>query len=228
MEAGLRRVDWMKCDQCLKCVEVCPAGAIERVGKYISQEELLKEIEKDRLFYDNSGGGVTFSGGEPLVQWEFVLAMLKKCKEKNLHTSLDTTGNISWNILEKVLDHVDLVLYDIKHLDSGIHKTKTGIDNRLILENAKKAARKSTMWLRMPLIPDYNDSDENISKLGEFADGIGVEKLSLLPYHSWGEAKYERLGRVYPFKEVSAPKEEKLEEIKQRLDAFGLEVTVGR
>lgn len=95
---GMRKIEWEKCDQCQKCAEVCPAIAIERMGTYIAQEELLREIEKDRPYYDNSGGGVTFSGGEALVQWEFILAMLKKCKKRNLHTALDTSGNINWNI----------------------------------------------------------------------------------------------------------------------------------
>jgi pyruvate formate lyase activating enzyme len=188
----------------------------------------LKEIEKDQPFYDNSGGGVTFSGGEPLVQWEFVLAMLKRCKERNLHTALDTTGNISWDILKSVLDYVDLVLYDLKHLDPEVHKEKTGIDNRLSLENMERLNRKARYWIRIPVIPGFNDSNEHKDKLGEFAAHLEAEKISLLPYHKWGEQKYERMGRAYSFKGVSALQDEEVEKFKQRLEAYGLEVLIGR
>jgi len=225
---GDRIINWERCDQCLKCAEVCPTQAIERVGRYISQEELLKEIEKDKLFYKHSGGGVTFSGGEPLVQWEFLLGVLKKCKERGIHTALDTTLNIHWNILEKVLPYVDLVLCDVKHLNSEQHKNKTGVSNRLILENVRKMNPKYRCWLRVPIIPGYNDSNEYMKKLGEFAATLRVEKITLFPFHGLGEKKYESLGKVYSFRGVSAPKKEKMKEYQKTLQASGVEVTIGR
>jgi len=221
-------INWEKCDQCQKCAEVCPSGGIETIGKYISCDELVKEIEKDRQFYNSSGGGVTFSGGEPLLQWEFVLAMLKRCKAKNIHTCLDTTGYASWEILEKIIPYVDLVLYDIKHLDADCHRERTVVDNQLILENLAKVVQKTMVWLRIPLIPGYNDSRDHLKKVGKFASALGVAKISLLPYHCWGEQKYDQLGRVYSAKGVLPPGEEDMEKYKEYLRGIGVVVAIGR
>ncbi len=227
---GLRTINWASCDECLKCAEACPTKAIEQTGTYISQENLLFEIEKDRIFYEESGGGVTFSGGEPLVQWKFILAVLKRCKERNIHTALDTTGNINGDIFEKVIKNVDLVLYDVKHLDTERHKEMTGIGNRLIVENLKnlkKMNQKAKVWLRIPIVPGYNDTQEFIRKLGDLAVDIRADKISLMPYHNLGEQKYERLGRIYPLKEVSFLQKEDVEKYKKKLQSFGLKVSIG-
>lgn len=225
---GMRIIEWEKCDQCRKCAEVCPSGGIETMGKYISCDELMKEIEKDRLFYESSGGGVTFSGGEPLLQWEFLLAMLKRCKAENIHSCLDTTGCASWETMVNIIPYVDLVLYDIKHLDADCHSKRTGVDNRLILENLSKVAQKARLWLRIPLIPGYNDSRDHLKKVGEYAFALGVEKISLLPYHCWGEQKYDRLGRVYSAKRILPSSEEDVNKYKEYLKDIGVEVVIGR
>ena len=223
-----RWIDWEVCDRCLECSKVCPAGAIESVGKYMSAEEVIREIEKDMLFYLNSGGGVTFTGGEPLSQAEFVNELSKQCKERHIHTTLDTSGYAPWGVVEKVLENIDLVLYDIKKLDSNAHEEGTGVTNELILENAKKVASKVTTWLRIPVIPGYNDSEGEIKQLAEFAADLEVEKVSLLPYHNWGESKYEKLGRNYLLAGLESPSERHLQRLKEILESYGLLGSIGR
>ncbi len=224
----MRRIDRDKCDLCLKCAGVCPTGAIEKIGKYMTPEETLKVIEKDKPFYDNSGGGVTFSGGEPLVQWQFLLEICKLCKERDISTVLDTTGYARWEIMEQVLEYVDLVLYDIKHLDPLKHIEATGVSNEIILENIKKTANKVRTWLRIPVIPGFNDSADFFNDLIEFSKGLNVEKISLLPCHTWGEPKYDRLGRAYALKGVGSMAPESLDEIKDHMESEGLVATIGR
>ncbi len=224
---GIRIINRDKCNLCMECAKVCPSGAIEEVGRYMTEDEVMEEIEKDRLFYTNSGGGVTISGGEPLVQWESIRQVMKICKEKGIHTALDTTGYANWDILARVTEYADLVLYDIKHMDSGKHKEATGVPNELILANARKVAGKVRTWLRIPLIPGYNDSESDIRKLAQFSSELPIEKISLLPYHSWGEQKYCRLGRDYALSGTLSPTAEHLQELRQIIESYGLRVTVG-
>lgn len=223
----LRRVDRSKCNLCMDCVKVCPSGALQQSGSYISLDELVAEVEKDRLFYLNSGGGVTFSGGEPLLQWEFIREALRRCKEQGLHTVLDTTGCASWDIMERVLDYVDLVLYDVKHIDPDKHREYTGVDNQLIMDNAVKTTAKVRTWLRIPVIPGFNDSEADIRRIVEFGKELSIEKISLLPYHAFGEHKYESLGRDYPWKGTQPPPEEYIQQLQEIVETCGLAVTVG-
>ncbi len=222
-----RIIDRAKCDLCLKCATVCPTGAITRVGQYMTIAEVMTEVESDEPFYQNSGGGMTVSGGEPLLQWEFVYHLLQTAKQRGLHTALETCGYAPWEVMEKVLEYVDLALYDIKHLDLKSHQQGTGKDNLMILDNARRTAAKVRTWLRVPLVPGYNDSEENLKKLAEFGTQIGVGKISLLPYHRWGESKYEQLGRKYPFTQADPPSNEHLDEAKQILESGGRKVTIG-
>jgi pyruvate formate lyase activating enzyme len=226
-EAG-REIDWEKCDGCLECSRVCPARGIECVGQYMTVDEVVAKVEQDRIFYDNSGGGMTASGGEPLVQWEFVSSVLERCREKGIHTALDTTGMAPWKNLEQVIEHTDLVLFDVKHMDSAIHKVGTGAGNETILENARKVAERATTWIRIPLIPGFNDSESNLTSVAHFAIEIGAEKISLLPYHNLGSSKYPKLGRTYLMEDTPLLAEEKVEEIKKRIEAMGLRVEIGR
>jgi pyruvate formate lyase activating enzyme len=227
-DGAKREIDWEKCDECLECARVCPARGIECVGRHMTIDEVVAKVEQDRVFYENSGGGMTVSGGEPLVQWEFVSSVLQRCREKGLHTALDTSGMAPWKNLERVLEHADLVLFDIKHMDSAIHKKGTGVGNETILENARKVAERATTWIRIPLIPGFNDSESNVTRAAHFAGEIGAEKISLLPYHNLGSSKYPKLGRTYPMEDAPLLGEEKVKELKSRLEAMGLKVEIGR
>jgi pyruvate formate lyase activating enzyme len=226
-EAG-RKIDWEKCDECLECARVCPAKGIECVGRYMSVDEVLAKVEQDRIFYDNSGGGMTVSGGEPMVQWEFVSRVLKRCRQKGIHTALDTSGMAPWKNLAQVIEHADLVLFDVKHMDSTTHRKGTGVGNETILENARKVAQRVTTWIRIPLIPGFNDSESNLTRVADFAAEIGAKKISLLPYHNLGSSKYPKLGRTYPLEDVPLLAEETVKEVKSRLEAIGPMVEIGR
>lgn len=224
----MRRIERNNCDLCMECTKVCPSGAIERVGNYMSADEVLKEVVTDILFYKHSQGGVTFSGGEPLYQWEFASEVLRQCKEQGIHTALDTSGYVDWEIMNQVLEYVDLALFDIKHMDPIRHKEGTGVDNALILENAVRTAGKVATWIRYPVITDYNDSESDIRELAEFTAKMPIEKVSLLPYHNWGEQKYQRLGKGYPLKNTPLPTDEKLQKLKEIIESYKIKVTISR
>jgi pyruvate formate lyase activating enzyme len=189
--------------------------------------EVLTEVSKDEAFYKNSGGGITVSGGEPLSQGRFVAHLLKLCKKNGLHTVLDTAGYASWEILNEVLQFVDLVLFDIKHLDPGEHQRVTGVENHLIIENFIKASRRISIWLRIPLIAGFNDSEEHIGRIAHLGKTNGIEKISLLPYHEGGKTKCEQLGRPYLFSGGKAPSEEHMMRLKEMIERKGIRVSIG-
>ena len=222
-----RKIDRDRCNRCFKCVDVCPAKALTSVGEYMTVDQVMAEIEKDELFMVRSGGGVTISGGEPLLQGPFVIALLKACKERGLHTALDTCGHAPWQLLEKALEYVDLLLYDIKHMDSKIHLQATGTDNALPLANLDKITDHLEVWLRIPLIPGFNDSPENLDQFLFLSRKISPGRISILPYHKYGDGKYQNLGMDIPFQEIKTYKKERLEEIKAYLEKSGLPVTIG-
>jgi pyruvate formate lyase activating enzyme len=168
----------------------------------------------------------TVSGGEPLVQGEFVAELCKLTKEEGVHTALDTTGYASWQVMEKVLSYVDIVLFDVKHMNSKKHKEYTGIANELILENAKKTASMARTWIRVPLISGFNDSKWNIEALGKFASELDVEKISILQYHEYGLVKYSKLGRMYQMEGTKQVSEKHLAQIVKMIEGYGLTVTV--
>jgi pyruvate formate lyase activating enzyme len=153
--------------------------------------------------------------------------LLEACKQRHLHTALDTCGYARWTTLDKVLEHVDLVLYDIKHMEPKIHKQVTGRSNRLILNNVRLISDRTKVWLRVPVIPGINDSEENLTKLGELGREIKVEKVSLLPYHKLGEEKYRQLGKQYTMANLVPPTGEHLQKVQKFIDSFGLQVTIG-
>jgi pyruvate formate lyase activating enzyme len=212
----------------MQCVETCPTHALSRTGVRKTVEEVVEEVGKDELFYRNSGGGVTLSGGEPLFQPEFAHALLRGCKKRSLHTALDTCGFAKWEILDKILDHTDVVLYDIKHLDPMQHVVETGVSNELILENLERIVRKKKrIWIRVPVIPHSNDSEQHMRNLGRFLSRMGIEKVSLLGYHEWGRSKYEALGRDYLMETLSPLGEETLVQLKDIVESFSLKVSIG-
>jgi len=222
-----RTIDRQKCDQCLLCVQSCLYGSLNRCGQYRTVKDVLDEVLQDKIFYKNSGGGVTISGGEPLSQSKFVRNLLAECKKEGLHTALETAGHGSWKEMEKVLSHVDLILFDIKHMDSNIHQKTTGIKNNILLENLQKAALTNNIWLRVPLIAGFNDSAEHIKKIAALGKEINVQKISLLPYHEGGRSKCQQLGIPYGFPDRKTPDEKQINKLKKIIEISGLAASVG-
>ena len=221
-------IDRSLCDLCLKCVDACFDEAIEVAGKYFSVGEVADECQKDEIFYRNSEGGVTLSGGEPLLQGEFTLNLLKECKGRSLHTALDTSGYADGSFCERVLQYTDLVLFDVKHLDPRKHHEATGVSNELILRNLRRiAASKSRLWVRIPVIPDFNDSEQHMEELATILKDVPAEKISLLGYHEWGRPKYGALGRDYPLDGSRQLSDARLESLSAAFDSRGLPVTLG-
>ncbi len=221
-----REIDRSKCNQCLGCVGVCDNEAIYASGTYMRVDEIVAEVIKDKIFYKNSGGGVTFSGGEPLLQREFLGQVLESCKQNGVHTALDTTGYAPWENIESVINYVDLVLFDVKHMDPEIHRHRTGVSNELILGNLQRIASKVKTWVRIPVIPGFNDTDSDILQIADFVSTLGVEKVSLLPYHGLGQAKCEALGREYRMKPASHLSDEQTNRLCQIVKTAGLMCTV--
>jgi pyruvate formate lyase activating enzyme len=198
-------IDRARCDLCGKCSHACPAAAIEVIGRTWSTDELLAEILKDAVFYETSGGGVTFSGGEPVLQAEFLAELLPQCKEAGLHVALDTCGAVPWRQYERVLPYVNLVLLDLKILDGERHRQATGVDNGTILENARRLSGSGMpLWVRTPIIPGYTDDHDNIAGTGAFirSELPTVERWDLLAYTNLGRPKYHRLGLPYVLEEA--------------------------
>lgn len=222
-----RRIIRQRCNRCMNCVAVCPAKSLTAVGEIMTVEQVMAEIKKDELFIHRSDGGVTISGGEPLVQAPFVLELFKACKERGLHTALDTSGYAPWSAWEVILNYVDLVLFDIKHMDPKAHAQGTGVSNALPLSNLRRIPRNIKIWLRLPLIPGYNDSQENLDKVGALSREIAAEKISLLPFNRYGDGKYLNLGRKIPLPRIEMFSRKKIEEIKEYLEKSGVPVTVG-
>ena len=221
-------IDRLRCDRCMKCVDVCPTHAISSTGQSMTVEEVVAEVIKDELFYLNSGGGVTISGGEPLFQPEFTLALLEEFKNRELHIALDTCGFAEWEILNRLVSYVDLMLFDVKHLDSDQHKLGTGVGNELIFENLMRIAEKrKRVWVRIPIVPGYNDSEQYTCDLIEFLSNMPVEKVSLLGYHEWSRSKYEALGREYPLSSALPVTESYTSRMKDAMELRGLNVTIG-
>ena len=220
-------IDHEKCNLCGTCVSNCYSGALELVGKEMTVSEVMDEISKDIVFYEESGGGVTFSGGEPLSQPLFLLALLKACKEKGIHTVVDTSGHTDPETIDMIKPYVDLFLYDLKQMDSRTHTKFTGIPNDQVLRNLR-LLKSSKVLIRVPVIPGVNADDSNISELGKFLSAEGFNELCLLPYHRVGMEKLERLiGRREEPYYAEPPTAEVLNRIKSMLEDYGLNVRIG-
>lgn len=223
------RIDRAICNNCGDCAAACSRKALYLCGTDYTVEDLVKRVARDIPFYDQSGGGVTISGGEPLCQPEFVRQLLQALKSRGIHTALDTCGYVGYAAIEAALPFTDLFLYDLKHMDSSSHKTATGVPNELILENASKIARAGgKMQVRIPVIPLFNDSDDNIRKTGQFCRSLGeaVTLVQLLPYHNLGVMKYQRIYDGKTVLEAEPPSDDRMQELKALLESLGLPVTV--
>jgi len=221
--------DQSRCVRCGTCTETCPAEARELIGKVVSVDEVVEEIKKDTLFYDQSRGGVTFSGGEPLMQPHFLLGLLDACGELDIHRTVDTAGYADAEVALEVAERTDLFLYDLKHMGSEIHRRYTGVPNEQILSNLELlATHGAKIHIRIPIIPGINSDNENIERTGSFVSSLpGVHEISLLPYHSAAESKYGRLGIEYCLRKVMPPSELEMEAVAKRLEKFGSQVKIG-
>ena len=202
---------------------------MSQIGAYMGVDEVLGVIERDKVFYTRSGGGITLSGGEVTLQGLFASEVLERCKADGIHTAIETCGYTDWANLERLLIHTDLVLYDLKTIDSDKHREFTGVSNDRILENARKIVRSGIpVIIRIPVIPGYTDSKDDLQAAAAFIRGElnGIESVHLLPYELIGATKYDKLGREYALKNVYPPSNEALAEIKGIFEAFGLNAQV--
>jgi pyruvate formate lyase activating enzyme len=209
-----------------ECTVVCSAEALQMVGREMNVQQVMKEIESDRVFYEQSGGGVTFTGGEPLGQPRFLAELLSTCQSNGLHTSLDTSGFCPWHVLDEVRTHVDLFLYDLKLMDETRHRNWTGVSNKSILANLRSLSEAGhKIIIRIPLIPGINDDEENLLQTATFLATLrDVPEVELLPYHNIAEAKYAGLGMSYDLDKIHPVSNDQMHAYVDLLTSFGLQV----
>ncbi len=220
------RIDRRRCKVSGACAAVCNAEALQVVGREMTVQQVISEIEEDTVFYEQSGGGVTFTGGEPLAQPRFLLALLSACRTRALHTTMDTSGFVPWLVLDEIRPLVDLFLYDLKLMDDTRHIQWTGVSNADILSNLRKLSELGhKIQVRIPLIPGINDDEENLQQTGEFlARLLHVPPVELLPYHNIAEGKYTGLGMEYELPEVHSPTPDRMMKSVTVLRRYGLEI----
>ena len=217
-----------RCLRCGACTTACPTGARQLLGEQFSVAEVLEQVEKDRVFYDQSGGGVTFSGGEPFAQGEFLLALLAECKARGMATAIDTCGFASPELVRRAATLCDLVLFDLKVMDDSLHLQLTGLSNVLVLANLQELIQRGArVVVRFPVIPGHTDTPSNICQMGQYLAGIALCELELLPYHASGQGKYESLGRPYPCRDIVPPSPQALEELAQYFSHLGVPTKIG-
>jgi pyruvate formate lyase activating enzyme len=231
LEKNKSKTDRSKCKGCGQCIQVCPNDARSLVGKEMTVEEVFKKVKADEPFYKRSKGGITLTGGEPLFQPDFSQKLLSHCRQTGIHTAIETCGYADWETLKDVLQYVDLVLFDFKHMDSAKHLEYTGVSNDLILDNVQKIHHvlKTPIWARIPVIPGYNDSIKNINATAEFI----AKELSpsipvhLLAYHRLGETKYKRLEREGKNLSIDPPSNENMLKLQKIVASHGLDAHIG-
>ncbi|HHX74931.1 MAG TPA: glycyl-radical enzyme activating protein [Firmicutes bacterium] len=222
-------IDKSKCDNCGACAAACKATALYLCGTDKTVAEVMHRLLRDKPFFDESGGGVTVSGGECLCQPGFTLELLKNCKAHGIHTAVDTTGFVKWETLASVLPYTDLFLYDLKCMDSALHKRVIGVPNELILDNAKKiAAAGGRLWIRIPVIPLFNDSEAHFLQYAAFLSALksSLEMVQLLPYHTMGLSKHERLLKKEKIFVAEPPSDALMEARSKLIASYGLPVRI--
>jgi len=228
---GHSRTQRTLCNVCGACAEVCPEEARVLMGKVVSAKEVFEEVDKDAVFYERSGGGVTLSGGEPLAQPEFAIEILRLCKNAGIHTAIETCGHAPWETMERVLKVVDLVLYDLKHMDPVEHRKVTGVSNALLLENLKRIYHGSQVALaiRIPVIPGFNDTPQNMEAIVSFIlkDLDASVPVHLLPYHRLGDSKREQMESSQPSLGIVSPSDEDMEKLIGYFESQGLKAVIG-
>ncbi|MHA1910085.1 MAG: glycyl-radical enzyme activating protein [Candidatus Kariarchaeaceae archaeon] len=214
------------CDNCMLCANECPTEALQKSGRTISSADLMEEILKSTIYYDFSEGGVTFSGGEPLLQSSFLKEVLIKCKKEGIHTTLDTSGYASLESFKSVINDIDLFLYDLKIINNELHKKFTGVPNSQIIDNLRflTQTRSNDVIIRIPIIPGITSTDQNIEDILTLLSSLNtVKEVNLLPFHNVSE-KYDRLGKKYNLEHVKAPSDEEMQQIKERFEEKGFTV----
>jgi pyruvate formate lyase activating enzyme len=221
--------DREKCLACGACVEVCYTGARELAGQEMAPHEVMAVLERDIPFYEESGGGVTFSGGEPLSQDDFLHALLSACKDRGIHAAVDTCGFCSWKHLDALRHQVKLFLYDLKMMDDVRHRELTGVSNAPVIENLRALSQEGHMIiLRVPVIPGVNDDAETVRQIGRFVSTLpSLYRVDLLPYHNTAAEKYRRLNRTYHLTEVLPPSSERMHEVALGMQECGFAVKIG-
>lgn len=228
MVSGQPLISDKKCNLCGICSELCINEAKELAGKEITVEEVMSEIQKDEIFYEESNGGITFSGGEPLLQIDFLEDLLKACKKKGFHTAVDTSGYAKWDYFEQILDYTDLFLYDLKLMNDEKHKKYIGVSNKIILENLQKLSKtEKDIYIRLPIISGINDDNEHIGSVIRFISHLNFNQVNLLPYHRVGMDKYKRLNKNYKLSGMEKPSDEILAKIKNKLKKASIKVKIG-
>ena len=225
--------DFTKCVNCMQCVSVCPAKARNQIGRLVTARDVLKEVERDRIFYRRGEGGVTLSGGEILMQPEFAKEILRLCQREGINTAIETSAFGKWEDLSEIIQYCSTVFIDCKCMDREHHKELTGVYNDIILENIVNAAKLCNelgiqFVVRLPLIPTMNDSNENICKTASFICTLeGNPLLNILPYHKFGAAKYEHLGKTYATDDLDSQSKEELKKVRDILDPTGVHYSIG-
>lgn len=217
------------CTMCGRCAEICCTNAIEIAGREVSVIDIVKELEKDVIFFDSSGGGITVSGGEPLSQGEFTLDLLQRCKQMEIQTAVDTCGFGSSSMLKEISKYTDLFLFDIKLVDEERHKLHTGVSNDIVLQNLKLLSMLGKkIWIRLPIIPGINDDEENIEATAKLIiSTAGVLQVNLLPYHNAAMEKYKRLSKEYQLCDLKTPQKDYMDKIAEMYRLQGVNVLIG-
>lgn len=221
-------VNHEKCVGCGECASICPTNALVLKGKSMTVEEVIKELKKDAITYRRSGGGITISGGEPLSQPTFLVELLKACKAQGWHTAIETTGYANKENINSVFEYVDMALLDIKAMDREVHKQNTGVYNDIILENARNIAQITKTVIRVPTIPGVNADIETFKRICELAISLKeVDTIHILPYHTYGENKYDLLGQEYLLKDKRSLTEQEIQILENVILSYGLKCIIG-